>query len=279
LRWGLRIFLDSNIKAFEYGIGLPWSRPGKCFKGMLVRTDVTWSRCKLSLAFLIIPCTWLSKYRNKSLNFSAQIGSKQILLINFIPFMKEDQYIWEEFKNGEEYALAHIYNQNIDFLFFYGKRITKDEDFLLDTIQDLFYELIRSKKNLGKTDNIRLYLLKSFRRKLIRELQKKQKQSGSNEDIDILPDIVFSVEEDMILAEEKSKQLEIVRLGMKGLNQKQREVLYYKFTLGFDYKQICEIMQVTNDSARQMVSRAINSLKKYFDENDFILMFIFRKLI
>lgn len=193
--------------------------------------------------------------------------------------MKEDQYIWEEFKNGEEYALAHIYNQNIDFLFFYGKRITKDEDFLLDIIQDLFYELIRSKKNLGKTDNIRLYLLKSFRRKLIRELQKKQKQSGSNEDIDILPDIIFSVEEDMILAEEKSKQLEIIRQGMKGLNQKQREVLYYKFTLGFDYKQISEIMQVTNDSARQMVSRAINTLKKHFDKNDFILMFIFRKLI
>lgn len=193
--------------------------------------------------------------------------------------MKEDQYIWEEFKNGEEYALAHIYNQNIDFLFFYGKRITKDEGFLLDIIQDLFYELIRSKKNLGKTDNIRLYLIKSFRRKLIRELQRKQKQSGSNEEIEFQPDIVFSVEEDLILAEEKSKRLEIIRQGMKELNQKQREILYYKFTLAFDYKQICEIMQITNDSARQLVSRAITSLKKYFAENDFILMFIFKKLV
>ena len=193
--------------------------------------------------------------------------------------MKEDQYIWEEFKNGEEYALAHIYNQNIDFLFFYGKKITKDEDFLLDIIQDLFYELIRSKKNLGKTDNIRLYLMKSFRRKLIRELQRKQKQPGINEGIEIQLDIVFSVEEEIILAEEKSKRLEIIRQGMKELNQKQREVLYYKFTLGFDYKQISEIMEVTNDSARQLVSRAIISLKRYFDENDFILMFIFRKLI
>ena len=192
--------------------------------------------------------------------------------------MKEDQYIWEEFKNGEEYALAQIYNQNIDFLFFYGKRFTKEEAFVLDIIQDLFYELIRSKKNLGKTDNIRLYLLKSFRRKLIRELQKKQKLSVRKEAIEIIPDVVFSVEEELILAEEKSKQLEIVRYGMKGLNPKQREVLYYKFTLGLDYKQISEIMEMTNDSARQIVSRAINSLKKYFDKNNFILMFIIRKL-
>lgn len=70
--------------------------------------------------------------------------------------MKSDKYIWDEFKKGEEYALSHIYNQNIDFLFYYGKRITKDENLLLDSIQDLFYELIRTKKNLGDTDNIRL---------------------------------------------------------------------------------------------------------------------------
>jgi RNA polymerase sigma factor (sigma-70 family) len=193
--------------------------------------------------------------------------------------MKDDQYIWEEFKNGKEYALSYIYNQNIDFLFFYGKRITKDENFILDVIQDLFYELIISKKNLGKTDNIRLYLLKSFRRKLIRQLERKQKQSGSNEEIEIQPDIVFSVEEDLILTEEKSNRFEIVRQGLKELNQKQREVLYYKFTLGFDYIQISEIMQVTNDSARQLVSRAITSLKKYFAENNFILMLIFKKLV
>jgi RNA polymerase sigma factor (sigma-70 family) len=193
--------------------------------------------------------------------------------------MKDDKYIWEEFKNGEEYALSYIYNQNIDFLFFYGTRITKDEDFILDVIQDLFYELIKSKKNLGGTDNIRLYLLKSFRRKLIRELQRKQKQSGSNGDIEIQPDIVFSVEEDIILTEEKSKRLEIIRQGMKELNQKQREVLYYKFNLGFDYKQISEIMQVTNDSARQLVSRAVTSLKKYFAENYFILMLISKKAV
>ena len=137
--------------------------------------------------------------------------------------------------------------------------------------------MIKSKKNLGKTDNIRLYLLKSFRRKLIRELQRKHKQSGSIEEIEIQPDIVFSVEEDLILAEDKSKRLEIIRQGMKELNQKQREVLYYKFTLGFDYKHISEIMQVTNDSARQLVSRAIHSLKNHFAENNFILMVLFRK--
>lgn len=193
--------------------------------------------------------------------------------------MKEDKYIWEEFKNGEEYALSYIYHQNIDFLFFYGKKITKDEDLILDIIQDLFYGLIRSKKNLGKTDNIRLYLLKSFRRKLIREIQQKQKLNEKYKEIDIQLDIVFSIEEDLISTEEKSHRLELVKQGMKNLNLKQREVLYYKFTCGFDYKQISEIMAVTNESARQLGSRAIQSLKKYLSENDFILLSIIRRII
>ena len=193
--------------------------------------------------------------------------------------MKEDKYIWEEFKNGEEYALSQIYHQNIDFLFFYGKKITKDEDLILDVIQDVFYELIRSKKNLGKTDNIRLYLLKSFRRKLIREIQQKKKYEENNKEIEVHLNIVFSVEEDMISLEEKSYRVELIKQGMNELNLKQREVLYYKFTCGFDYMQISEIMAVTNDSARQLVSRAIHSLKKYLSENDFLLMIIFRKII
>jgi RNA polymerase sigma factor (sigma-70 family) len=192
--------------------------------------------------------------------------------------MKEDKYIWEEFKNGKEYALPYIYHQNFDFLFFYGKKITKDEDLILDIIQDLFYELIRSKKNLGKTDNIRLYLLKSFRRKLIKELQQKQKNEENQREINIQPNIVFSIEEDLISTEEKSHRQELVKQGMKELNLKQREVLYYKFTCGFDYNQISEIMAVTNDSARQLVSRAIQSLKKYLSENDFILFSILRRI-
>lgn len=190
--------------------------------------------------------------------------------------MKEDKYIWEEFKNGEEYALSYIYHQNVDFLFFYGKKITKDEEMVLDVIQDLFYDLIRSKKNLGKTDNIRLYLLKSLRRKLIRTLQQKQKHE--EKEIEIQPNIVFSVEEDLISSEEDSRKQRLIKQGMKELNLKQREVLYYKFTCGFDYKQISEIMAVTNESARQLASRAIHSLKKYLSENDFILFSIVRKI-
>lgn len=192
--------------------------------------------------------------------------------------MKEDKYIWEEFKNGEEHALSYIYYQNIDFLSFFGRRFTKDENLVIDCIQDLFYELIRKKRNLGETDNIRLYLLKSLRRRLVREIQKKQRHEVQISEIEVFPNVVFSIEEDLIEEEEKSQKTTILKKAMGELNDKQREILYYRFNCGFNYRQISEIMSITNDSARQIVSRAVASLKNYLDDCGSILLLIFKKL-
>ena len=191
--------------------------------------------------------------------------------------MKEDKYIWDEFKNDTEHALSYIYHQNVDFLFFYGKKFTTEEDFILDTIQDLFYDLIKYRKNLGETDNIRLYLMKSFRRKLFRGIENKRKLVKLS-DLNLEPEIIFSVEEEFIADEEQSRKIKFIRQGLQELNAKQREVIFYKFTLGYDYNQICDIMSITYDSARQLVSRSINSLKHYLSENDFLLILILRRL-
>ena len=187
-----------------------------------------------------------------------------------------DTKIWEEFKNEKDEALSHIYHHNIDFLFFYGKKFTTDEELLLDVIQDLFLYLIQKRKTLGDTENIRMYLLKSFRRRLFKELKKNNRRLILGKDYHLEPEIVFSVEENIISTEEQSEKNENIRRGLQKLSTRQREVLYYKFTCGFDYNQICEIMSISYESARQLVSRAVNSLKKYLIEKGFILMLIFR---
>ena len=190
--------------------------------------------------------------------------------------MKGDRQIWEDFKRDADYALSDIYGQNIDFLFIYGKKFTKDESLILDTIQDIFYDLIRNRNNLGSTDNIRLYLLKTFRRKIVRTFEKNRKlfwlepTSGHAE-----PEITFSVEEKIIQDEESAERIRSVKQAMKTLNTRQREVLYYKFTCGFDYDEICEIMSISYDSARQLVSRSIQQLKQKLPPTSFTFLFVY----
>lgn len=193
--------------------------------------------------------------------------------------MTDERIIWEDFKNEKEYALSFIYEQNIDFLYYYGKKFTDDKDLILDTIHDLFFYLIQTRKNLGETNNIRFYLMTAFRRRLLKEIQNKNKQIlvGDNFQNETT-DFIISTEEDLIQDEVQSKRLKLIREGMNELNARQREILYYKFTCEFDYDQICAIMSIKYDAARQMVSRAISIMRKYLEGNDIYLLFIFNGL-
>ncbi|MFV0592573.1 MAG: RNA polymerase sigma factor, partial [Draconibacterium sp.] len=78
--------------------------------------------------------------------------------------MKEDKQIWDDFRKGKADALSHIYFHYAQFLFRYGRKFSQDEEMIKDIIQDLFYYLISARENLGSTDNIRFYLMASFRR-------------------------------------------------------------------------------------------------------------------
>jgi RNA polymerase sigma factor (sigma-70 family) len=183
--------------------------------------------------------------------------------------MIDEKTIWEDFKNEQEYALSYMYEQNIDFLFFYGKKFSEDKDLILDTIHDLFCYLIQTRKSLGETNNIRFYLITAFRRRLLKEIKNKNNQNliGDNTQLEA-DDFIFSTEEDWIRNEEDLKRIKLLQQAMSELNAKQREILYYKFTCEFDYDQICLIMSISYDAARQLMSRAINLLRKYLENND-----------
>ena len=187
-----------------------------------------------------------------------------------------DRQIWHDFKEGKDEALSYIYDHNIDFLFYYGKKFITDEAIILDTIQDMFCSLIEKRQNLGVANNIRMYLLKSFRRRLFIEIDKINKKTLETE-IVAQPIITFSIEEELIKDEERSKKQNEIQKAVKKLNSKQREVLYYKYNSGFDYEEICEIMGISYSSARQLVSRAVVTLRIHMKEKGLFFLFFIQK--
>jgi RNA polymerase sigma factor (sigma-70 family) len=141
-------------------------------------------------------------------------------------------------------------------------------------IQDLFFYLIQKRKSLGDTENIRMYLLKAFRRSLFDAIKKKEKfLNFDNSNFE--PEIVFSVEENLVAEEELSEKNRELKRVMQLLTPQQREILYYKFTCNFDYNQICELMAISYDSARQLVSRSVQSLKKYMTIKAILFLIFF----
>ncbi|MCL3780768.1 sigma-70 family RNA polymerase sigma factor [Prolixibacteraceae bacterium JC049] len=182
---------------------------------------------------------------------------------------KCDKDVWQDFKREKSYALSYIYHQNIDFLFAYGKKFTSDEELVLDVIQDLFCYLIEKRKQLGKAENIRMYLLKAFRRRLQKEIGKRHRERELNNDLAI-PTLEFTIEEEVILEEEVEEKQNEIRRGLKKMKSQQQEALYYRFSCGMDYEQVSGVMEISVVLARQLVSRGVNVLRKHMKESGFI---------
>ncbi len=180
--------------------------------------------------------------------------------------MKTDAEIWNDFKNEKEYALSHIYNTNIDFLFSFGRKFSNDEGLILDSIQDVFINLIKSRANLSPTDNIRLYLGKCLRRKLIRNSLKSSKTRYDNEYI--FEEIALTTQDDTSKDELINDRIKLVNDAIHKLKQKQQEIIYYKLKCEMEYDQICDIMNISYDAARKLFSRAIENLKKQISQTN-----------
>src|SRR5690606_14441602 len=175
-----------------------------------------------------------------------------------------EERIWEGVRKGDQNALGELYALFIDSLFAYGASLTKDREYVMDCIHDLFLDLYKYRKGLSSTDNIKFYLIKSLRRKIIRK--------NNYKDIPIsklFPDshpedrngFVKSHEEYMIhneLVVEKDKKLND---ALDTLTKKQRRGLFLKFTQQRTYKEISEILGVSIGRARTVIYRALKSMR------------------
>ncbi len=186
-----------------------------------------------------------------------------------------DYMLWEDFRKGDKQALSSIYFLYVNQLYRYGKKFSTDDELIKDLIQDLFFDLIRTRSTLGSTDHIYFYLIKSLRRRLAQHVSGSRKKEWSLEDSGFLEaNIVYSFEDELIKKEELSQKEKNVQIALSELSPKQREIIYYRYTCDFEYEQICELMSMKYDSARKMVFRALKSLRASLTGTSFQLFML-----
>ena len=192
-----------------------------------------------------------------------------------------DSEIWSRIKSGDNHSMEFVYSVYARKLYQYGLKFTRDYSVIEDSIHDLFDELIRNCKNLGNTDNILYYLLISFRRKLQRKLQKEQRFSR-NEIIDKIDfDIVWSVENEIVEDETMQHKAKMLRKVLNELTPRQKEAIYLRFSKELDYKSVADIMEISVEACRNLISNSVKIMKESIRKNrgNSALLFLYLKKI
>lgn len=180
-----------------------------------------------------------------------------------------DSEIWLSLKKGDKKAISLIYRKYFPILYRYGLKFTPNTSLIEDTIQDLFAELIKNHKKVGDTDNILLYLLKSFRRKLFRNLKNAHRYDIPDMIDEDLPfDAVWSVEQTLITNEENEQRSAKLIKALRKLTSRQKEAVYLRFTKELDYAVIAEIMHISIEACRNLISKAVSNLRQSVKRKD-----------
>ena len=173
-----------------------------------------------------------------------------------------DKKIWNNLRNGDQKALEEIYRTNFSELYVYGKRFCKDASTVEDCIQELFEELWNRKGKLSETDAIKPYLFVSLKRKIFHTIKKVRKTTDTELEENYF-DVELSIDQILIAEETSIEQKTKLQSAFNELSDRQKEILYLKYYSEMDYEEISRIMEMNYQSARNLVSRAIQKLAKH----------------
>lgn len=172
--------------------------------------------------------------------------------------------LWEAFKEGDEAAFIEIYKQYTDILFNYGCQFTGDRELIKDCLQDFFIYLRKNRAGLGHAPHLKMYLMKSFRRRVIDYLKKNEKECRRNEAFLIYQfPVELSSETIYINRQIEEEQIQKLNTALKALDAKEREAIYYFYYEGLSYEQVAEIFNFSHvSSARRLIYRGLGRLRK-----------------
>ena len=170
---------------------------------------------------------------------------------------------------GDSRSLTILYDLYFAKLKHYGMTLNESIKVISidDVIQDLFLWIGTNPKKLDEIDNLEVYLFVSLKRNIHNRLTLKESKYETNLRYDVHSNIqntatVASVENDYI----ESESLQMTQIFVKSLLDKlppnQRQVLYLRNYANLSYKEISEIMTLSEQVVRNYAYRALSKLRQ-----------------
>lgn len=186
--------------------------------------------------------------------------------------------LWYSFLKGDDKAFALIYFQHITSLLAYGYKISPEKELVHDAVQEVFLDLYekRSKSHV-EIGNLKAYLLIALKHTLLKMILRQRKQNSfwNDEKTVRLFDIQYCFQEEIIskeIGDEKKRRLQEAILK---LSPGEKEIIYLKFEEELEYSEISKIMNITIESCRKQLYRAIKALRQLIDTETFYTFFCF----
>ena len=142
--------------------------------------------------------------------------------------------------------------------------VAVSESFIFDCIHDVFTEVWAKKDRLSVPDNVRYYLLKCLKVRILHLLQRQQRPHQ------VLPQTDFddlwadpSAEDIVAEQEDTLGRQTLVKKLIAQLPPRQQEAIRLRFVEELDYTEIADVLAINRQSAQNLVFRGIEKLRQW----------------
>lgn len=169
--------------------------------------------------------------------------------------------LFEQFKKGSHEAFCDIYKIYYNRLLRFGNIFCNDKHLTENIIQDFFIKMFKNPEKLNHVINLEVYLFKSIKQNIISELNKETRRTIIRKLVIDLDEKNESVEQKLIHEELSKERILWLKSHIDSLPIRQKEIIYLRFYEGLSYDQITQLTSLSNQVARNYVSRALEKLR------------------
>lgn len=175
--------------------------------------------------------------------------------------LHSDEALWYFFKKGESSAFTLLFKKYYPQLHVYGIKISNAPSLTEDCLQNFFIQLYEEREKPRIIKNLKAYLFISFKRRLIKQLQKNQKNIPISEAQLFKTNFTFSAEELSIHQEIQFLCTKTLNNLINQLTPRQKEVVYLKYYSEMNNSDIAEVMDMNYQSVLNTLQKAITKLR------------------
>ena len=186
---------------------------------------------------------------------------------------EQEQTLWKDMISGNKKSFEDLYNQYFQALINYGFRITKNENLIEDAVQELFISIWNNRTNLSEVNEVKFYLFRSLKNRILRQLEKDI--FDKSEDVDVYLDLLISISEEQkkIDSEQLNTNLDTLQRAIAHLPLRQQEVINLKYYHDFTLDEIAKLMDVNKQSVSNLLFRSYAILRKLFKNLSILIFF------
>jgi len=172
----------------------------------------------------------------------------------------DQSLILKKVSQGDSLSFRLLMEKYSEQLYNFAFYFLKSRETSEEVVSDVFYKFWSNRQNLPQIKNIESYLYTSVKNQSLNYIEKNQKMRYLDVKADTLPELVSEElnPEKAVLAEELKAQID---QAIERLPEKCRLIFKMVREDGMKYKQVAEIMDISVNTVKEQMARALKSIR------------------